>query len=152
MCLLRPAIIASSLSDPFPGWTDSLAAAGGITLLVGLGLINYIHSQLTNPFDIVPVDIVTNSILVASAYGATKSGELMVYNCGTSAENHVTMLGYKDYVDAAYTYHKFNQQVFPVNIQFIKNKREYQIKRAIKNDIPLLAIDKLSKLPIIGTP
>ena len=44
VCLLRPAIIASSLSDPFPGWTDSLAAAGGITLLVGLGLINYIHS------------------------------------------------------------------------------------------------------------
>lgn len=152
MCLLRPAIIASSMTDPFPGWTDSLAAAGGITLLVGLGLINYIHSKLTNPFDIVPVDTVTNSILVASAYGASEPGKMLVYNCGTSNENHVTMLGYKDHVDAAYTYHKFNQQVFPVYIQFIKNKTEYQIKKALNNDLPVAAINKLAQLPIIGTP
>lgn len=42
VCLLRPSIIASSLNEPFPGWTDSLAAAGGISLLVGLGLVNFI--------------------------------------------------------------------------------------------------------------
>ena len=42
--LLRPSIIASSLESPFPGWTDSLSAAGGLTLMSGLGLINYINA------------------------------------------------------------------------------------------------------------
>ena len=28
--ICRPSIIASSLYDPFPGWTDSMSAAGGV--------------------------------------------------------------------------------------------------------------------------
>ena len=38
----RPAIISSSVSDPFPGWTDQLSAAGGVTILGGLGFIPYL--------------------------------------------------------------------------------------------------------------
>lgn len=40
--LFRPSIIACSNEQPFPGWTDSLSAAGGITLMSALGLIKYI--------------------------------------------------------------------------------------------------------------
>ena len=35
----RPSIITSSFNQPFPGWTDSVSAAGGLTLLTGLGLL-----------------------------------------------------------------------------------------------------------------
>ena len=42
--LFRPSIIASSMEQPFPGWTDSLAAAGGLTLMCGMGLIPYINA------------------------------------------------------------------------------------------------------------
>ena len=66
--LLRPSIIASARQEPFAGWTDSISAAGGISLLVGLGLINFIHAAGDNRFDIVPVDIVTNSIIIATAH------------------------------------------------------------------------------------
>ena len=72
MCLIRPAIIASSLNDPFPGWTDSLSAAGGISLLTGLGFLNYIRAEGVNTFDIIPVDIVSNQIIVATAFGPTQ--------------------------------------------------------------------------------
>lgn len=37
----------------------------------GLGLINYINARGVNRFDVIPVDIVTNSILVATANGAS---------------------------------------------------------------------------------
>ena len=70
VCLVRPAIIASSLREPFPGWTDSLSAAGGISLMTGLGLINYLKARGDNKFDIIPVDIVTNQIITATAYGS----------------------------------------------------------------------------------
>ena len=66
--MLRPSIIACAKTEPFPGWTDSISAAGGISLLVGLGLINYINAGGDNRFDLVPVDIVTNSIIIATAH------------------------------------------------------------------------------------
>ena len=39
----RPAIIASALTQPFPGWTDSLSAAGGLSFLGGLGILKYLR-------------------------------------------------------------------------------------------------------------
>lgn len=35
----RPSIIASAVADPFPGWTDSLSAAGGLSFLSAMGLL-----------------------------------------------------------------------------------------------------------------
>jgi hypothetical protein len=71
--------------EPFPGWTDSLSAAGGLTLFCSTGLINYIHAKGYNIFDMIPVDIVTNGLIVATAHAGSKPGnELDVYNCGSS--------------------------------------------------------------------
>jgi len=66
--LFRPSIIASSEKEPFEGWTDSLAAAGGLTLLSSLGLIKFMPSRGYNAIDIIPVDIVSNGILISIAH------------------------------------------------------------------------------------
>jgi hypothetical protein len=39
LCFVRPAIINTSYSEPFPGWIDSIAAAAALYLFVGLGII-----------------------------------------------------------------------------------------------------------------
>ena len=65
-------------------------------MLVGLGLINYIRADGTNEFDMIPVDIVTNHIIVATANGINHPKAIAVYNCGTSRTNPITMEGYKD--------------------------------------------------------
>lgn len=44
----------------------------------------------------IPVDFVSNAIIVSTAYGTTQPKKLLVYNCGTSASNSITMAGYKD--------------------------------------------------------
>lgn len=38
--LLRPSIIASAIKEPVYGWTDTLSAAGGLSLAGGIGIIN----------------------------------------------------------------------------------------------------------------
>lgn len=43
--ILRPAIIGASYKDPVPGWTDTLAAAGGLGVAGGVGLINHLNSS-----------------------------------------------------------------------------------------------------------
>ena len=109
VALVRPAIIASSLREPFPGWTDSLSAAGGLSLLTGLGLIHYIQARGDNRFDLIPVDIVTNHIVTATAYGQLTPNEMKVYNSGTSVANPITMEGYRAEMMKQFTYEAFNQ-------------------------------------------
>lgn len=106
-CIWRPSIIACSLEQPFPGWTDSISAAGGLTILGTTGLLRIIQGSGVNHFDVIPVDICTNGLLVATAYGAKVSHEsLTVYNCGTSVQNPITMAGYKDKILQEYKYHR----------------------------------------------
>lgn len=67
MLILRPSIINASYTDPFPGWTDTFSAAGGLTLAGGMGIINYIYGDGDHICDMVPVDYVSNSIIAATA-------------------------------------------------------------------------------------
>lgn len=43
--IFRPSIISASIRDPVPGWTDTLSAAGGLSIGGSVGLINYIHGS-----------------------------------------------------------------------------------------------------------
>ena len=56
-----------------------------MTILGGMGFVPYLHGTGMNTVDLVPVDIVTNGLLVATCHGARKDTEkLHIYNCGTS--------------------------------------------------------------------
>ena len=66
----RPSIISSSVAEPFPGWTDSLAAAGAVTIMGGTGIKHFVNADGGNKFDIIPVDIVSNGLIVVSAHCA----------------------------------------------------------------------------------
>ena len=65
--LVRPSIIISAMHEPTPGWTDTLSAAGGLSMAVGTGMVNYIYGKFENIADLVPVDIVSNIIIVSTA-------------------------------------------------------------------------------------
>jgi len=87
LVIYRPSIIACAWRQPFRGWTDSLSAAGGLSLLTGLGLMKYVNGDGSGPFDIVPVDFVTNGILLATCKGGCSKDYFEVYNSGTSYSN-----------------------------------------------------------------
>jgi nucleoside-diphosphate-sugar epimerase len=65
--IVRPSIIVGSMKLPVPGWTDTISAAGGLSLIGGIGVINYIHGHRNNIADLIPVDIVSNMIIVGTA-------------------------------------------------------------------------------------
>ena len=86
---MRPAIINSSYSEPFPGWIDSLAAAAALFLFIGLGVIQYakINGKLIG--DLVPVDTVSSAILVSTAYNMNQRN-MPIVHVGTSDLNPST--------------------------------------------------------------
>lgn len=88
--IFRPAIIAGSKAQPFPGWTDTLSAAGGLTFVGALGLVKRVNLEGKNRFDVIPVDYVTNGLIVTTADAVSSGQKLTIYNCGTSDANPVT--------------------------------------------------------------
>jgi fatty acyl-CoA reductase len=94
-CILRPSIIAASDKEPFYGWTDTLSAAGGLSVAGASGVLNYINSKIDNIADIIPVDYVSNAIIVASALQANKPG-LTVVHSNSSHANPVTWSGFME--------------------------------------------------------
>jgi hypothetical protein len=80
---LRPAIIGGALKEPVPGWTDTISAAGGLSLTGGIGIVNWIHGNSNNIADLIPVDIVSNHILVGTALQANKP-ELKIMHSASS--------------------------------------------------------------------
>lgn len=70
VAIVRPSIIVSCYDEPCRGWSDSLAAAGGITFASQMGLIHYVYSSYDRVFDIVPCDFVSNLVIANTVYTA----------------------------------------------------------------------------------
>ena len=70
LMIVRPSVIMSNYSEPLEGWTDTISAAGGMTMACALGLMHFIHANYTALFDIIPCDFVSNGILACTCYAA----------------------------------------------------------------------------------
>jgi len=104
--IIRPSIIACSDNEPYPGWTDSLAAAGGLTVLGALGILKIINVHEENFFDIIPADIVTNQIIVCTANADKSEKNFDIFNSASSVQNPLTLFDYRKYMLKAATYNK----------------------------------------------
>lgn len=64
--IVRPSIISPTLVEPFPGWADSFNGMNGFVIEVGRGSLSSVNCDPKAIIDVVPLDIVTNTILVAA--------------------------------------------------------------------------------------
>lgn len=88
VAVVRPSIIGASYTEPVTGWTDTFSAAGGLSLAGGIGIVNYVKGNGKNIADLVPVDLVANTIIVTTAMEANKP-ELNIIHCATSHTNPI---------------------------------------------------------------
>jgi len=87
--LLRPAIVESALAYPFPGWNQGFNTCGPLSYMLG-GWLRELPLRKGNPFDIVPVDYVGNAMTIGGA-ALLHGGHELVYQCGTSDKNPLTI-------------------------------------------------------------
>ena len=83
--IVRPAIIIAAKDEPFPGWTDSLAAAGGLTLSICIGILKQIRMKENGTLDVVPADYCSNLILATTVFtGCAPSPTLNIVHSSSS--------------------------------------------------------------------
>ncbi|CAN5126233.1 HAD-IB family hydrolase [soil metagenome] len=84
LSVVRPAIIESSLSHPFPGWIDGFKVADPLILAYGRGLLPEFPGLPDSVLDLIPVDHVVNLILAVAANPPTGEPEYFQVASGNS--------------------------------------------------------------------
>lgn len=63
--------MTAAWQEPFPGWVDNVSGITGIMMEIGRGTIRSIICNDKYLVDIIPVDIVVDSLIVAAWHTAT---------------------------------------------------------------------------------
>ena len=157
LTILRPAIVESALIDPSPGWIEGVKVADAILMAYAREKVVFFPGDPKGVVDIIPVDLVANSIIVSVAdllNAQLKSklkdqSEHKVYQCCSSGVNPVKI---RDLI-------KFTQKEADINylkhdrLFFRKPKRPFimvsktiflAMMSAVK--LPVMGINKISKL------
>lgn len=68
--IVRPSIIGATLEDPCIGWVEGVTALSAVFLLSGIGMLKHMQANTAMIGDIIPVDMVSNEVIVSGAFCA----------------------------------------------------------------------------------
>lgn len=110
LTIVRPAIVESAWRDPQPGWIEGMKVGDAIVLAYARGKTSIFPARLTGIADIVPVDLVANSIILATAQALARPGLRRVVQAGTSTRNPVRV---GEYIRLCQTEMRENSSAYP---------------------------------------
>jgi HAD superfamily hydrolase (TIGR01490 family) len=94
LSIVRPSIIESSLSEPYPGWIRGFRMADPVIISYAKGLLKEFPGVPEGIIDVIPVDLVVSSILAVAARGPRQEPD--VFHSASGARNP---LRYRHLVD-----------------------------------------------------
>lgn len=68
--IVRPSIVTSAWKEPLIGWVDNLNGPTGLILAIGKGLLRSMLAVRSVVADIIPVDVVVNTMIASTFYTA----------------------------------------------------------------------------------
>jgi hypothetical protein len=132
MAIVRPSIIISCMDEPYVGWTDTMAAGGGMCYAVGTGLMHHFVADKSFIFDAVPADFTTNLIIATSYFTAVEEkNNLKILHSATGHLNPITVGNFTSSILKYSNYHPFNKQMFATHARAYKNESEYKLRMEI---------------------
>lgn len=104
--IVRPAIVESSLRDPYPGWIEGFKMADPIILAYGRGQLPEFPASPDSVIDIIPCDYVVNTIAAVCAT-QPEVGEAEFYHCSSGARNPLTFRGIYEHIRSYFSAHPY---------------------------------------------
>ncbi|CAH8267405.1 unnamed protein product [Arabidopsis lyrata] len=67
LVIIRPTMITSTLSEPFPGWIEGLRTVDSVIIAYGKGVLKCFLVDVNSVCDMIPADMVANAMITAAA-------------------------------------------------------------------------------------
>ncbi|KAH0715457.1 hypothetical protein KY284_008362 [Solanum tuberosum] len=93
----RPTIITSTFKEPFPGWVEGIRTIDSLAVGYGKGRITCFLGNPKTILDVIPADMVVNSMIVAMMAHADQKGSETIYQIGSSVSNPLNITNLRDY-------------------------------------------------------
>lgn len=91
LTIVRPAIIESTLQEPAPGWIEGVKVADAIILAYARGRTSLFPAKVDEVIDIIPADLVANSVLLAAAEALAEPCRHRIYQCCSGSGKPILM-------------------------------------------------------------
>ncbi|KAL2933429.1 Fatty acyl-CoA reductase 2 [Bienertia sinuspersici] len=128
--IIRPAFIEGSYRDPFHGWIEGYRGMDPMILFHGKGHLHGIWAEPTTILDVVPVDMVANAMITATAYhGILGKNGLHIYHVASSVVNPLRCKNMFNYSYNYFTKHPLitsrNEAIIVKDMEFYTSMDEY---------------------------
>ncbi|XP_072143728.1 putative fatty acyl-CoA reductase CG5065 [Dermacentor andersoni] len=142
VAIVRPSTITASLREPLPGWVDNFNGCTGIVVTSGLGLLPLLFTDKKNLADIVPVDIVANTLICVAWHTAkTRPTHVKVYHCASGTLQQHTWAELVDTMQRAILRHPLPNAISFPKIVVTNSQLWYAANLYCLRYLPALAAD-----------
>ncbi|XP_022898658.1 fatty acyl-CoA reductase 3-like [Olea europaea var. sylvestris] len=104
LVIIRPTIVTSTYKEPFPGWVEGIRTIDSLAVGYGKGRITCFLGDTNTIIDLIPADMVVNSMIVAMVAHANQPNET-IYHVGSSVSNPLTCTMFQEYGHQYFTKH-----------------------------------------------
>ncbi|MGM0786911.1 MAG: fatty acyl-CoA reductase [Thermodesulfobacteriota bacterium] len=91
LTILRPSIIESTLKEPVPGWIEGIKVADIMIMAYARGKVVFFPARRAGVADIIPADLVANSIIISLAEQLKTPSPCRIYQCCSGSSNPLTI-------------------------------------------------------------
>ncbi|KAH7724479.1 male sterility protein [Aphelenchoides avenae] len=145
--IVRPSIIGAMWKEPLPGWTDNFNGPTGLIAAVGKGLLTNMCGSVKSKADIIPVDIVSNALIVAASHRANlKADVIPVIHVSSGALNPLKWGRIVNYLQQFYLQYPLDQCYRVPSTQFHSTRTMFLINFYLKHYCPAYALDVLCRV------
>ncbi|MDX1458336.1 MAG: fatty acyl-CoA reductase [Marinobacter sp.] len=111
LTILRPSIIESALEEPAPGWIEGVKVADAIILAYAREKVTLFPGKRSGIIDVIPADLVANSIILSLAEALEKPGKHRIYQCCSGSRNPISLGEFIDHLmdEAKHNYAEYDQ-------------------------------------------
>lgn len=96
LTILRPSIIEGSWQGPMPGWVEGVKVADAMIYAYAKGRVSVFPGDDKGIIDVIPVDLVANAALLASAQLMQEKNKFHIYQCCSGSRNPIRL---GDFID-----------------------------------------------------
>ncbi|KAK4763209.1 hypothetical protein SAY86_008977 [Trapa natans] len=139
VAISRPTIVISTYEEPFPGWIEGVRTIDSVLVGYGKGKVTCFLCDPKGIIDMIPADMVVNSIIAAMVANAGRYGRPLkeaIYQVGSSLENPIRYCQVEEFMNRHFSKHpwinKEGKAVIVGKIKLLSSMASFQRHMALR--------------------